>query len=69
VTTRIETLSGIVVRSLGRTLAGPGTLSVSWNGTAGSGGTVYSGRYVADVIATSTVGTTELTASFIVRRK
>ena len=69
VTIRIETLSGIVVRRLGRTLAGPGALTVSWNGTTGSGGTVYSGRYVAHVIATSPIGTTELTAPFIVRRK
>ena len=69
VATRIETLSGVVVRKLGRTLAGPGTLTVSWDGTAGSRGTVYSGRYIAHVSATSSVGTSELTAPFIVRRK
>jgi hypothetical protein len=69
VTTRIETASAVVVRKLGRTLVGPGTLTVSWNGTADSGGTVYSGRYVAHVIATSPIGTSELTAPFTVRRK
>jgi hypothetical protein len=69
VTTRIETPSGVVVRKLGRALVGPGTLTVSWNGTAGSGGTVYSGHYVAHVLATSPIGTTELTAPFTVRRK
>jgi hypothetical protein len=69
VTTRIETVSGIVVRKLGRTLAGPGTLTLVWNGTAGSGGTVYSGHYIAHVIATTSIGTTELTAPFLVRRK
>ena len=68
-TTRIETPSGIVVRKLGRTLAAPGTLTVSWDGVAGTGGTVYSGRYVAHVIATSSIGVSELTASFTVRRK
>src|SRR5438552_1798430 len=45
VTARIETPAGIVVRSLGMALAGPGTFTVAWNGKAGSGGTVYSGRY------------------------
>jgi hypothetical protein len=69
VTTWIETLSGVVVRKLGRTLVGPGTLTVSWNGAAGSGGTVYSGRYVAHVIATSPVGTSDLSAPFTVRRE
>ncbi len=69
VTSRIETLSGVIVRKLGTSLIGPGTLTVSWDGTAGSGGAVYPGRYVAHVIATSPIGTTELTAPFFVRRK
>src|SRR5207247_6936055 len=41
-TTRIETSSGVIVRKLGRTLAGPGTLAVSWDGCACTGRTAYS---------------------------
>ena len=69
VTERIETPSGVVVRALGRVTAGPGRLAVAWNGTAASGGFVYPGRYVAHVIAVSPVGTSELTARFLVLRK
>lgn len=69
VTTRIETTSGVVVRRLGTATAGPGTLAVAWDGKAASGATVYSGRYVAHVIAASPIGTSELTAPFTVRRR
>jgi hypothetical protein len=69
VTERIETTGGVVLRKLGTVLAGPGTLTVIWDGKTPSGATVYSGRYVAHVIATSPIGTSELTAPFIVRRK
>jgi hypothetical protein len=69
VTARIETPAGVIVRKLGTALSGPGTFTVSWDGKAGFGGTVYPGRYVAHVIATSPVGTSELTAPFAVRRK
>jgi hypothetical protein len=66
---RIETPGGAVVRKLGAVVAGPGTLSVAWNGRTASGGTVYSGSYVAHVIATSAIGTSDLTARFTVRRR
>jgi len=69
VTTRIETPSGVIVRKLGTTVAGPGTITVAWDGKAVSGGTVSSGSYVAHVIAASAIGTSELTATFTVRRK
>jgi flagellar hook assembly protein FlgD len=69
VTARIETTSGVVLRRLGRVVTGPGTFTASWDGTIASGSTVHSGRYVAHVIATSSVGTSDLTASFLVRRK
>ncbi len=69
VTTRIETTSGVVVRKLGTSTVGPGTLTVAWDGKAASGASVYSGRYVAHVIAASAVGTSELTAPFTVRRQ
>jgi hypothetical protein len=69
VTMRIETPSGVIVRRLGTSIVGPGTLTVAWDGKAASGATVYSGRYVAHVIAASPIGTAELTASFSVRQK
>jgi len=69
VTERIETPSGVVIRALGRVTAGPGKLAVAWNGTTASGGFVYPGRYVAHVIAVSAIGTSELTARFLVLRK
>jgi hypothetical protein len=69
VTERIETQKGTVIQTLGRVTAGPGALTVAWNGKAATGGTVYSGRYVAHVIATGSVGTSDLTALFTVRRR
>jgi hypothetical protein len=66
---QIETPKGVVVRKLGTVTAGPGTLSVAWNGRTDSGANVYTGRYVARVTATSPVGTSDLTAQFAVRRK
>lgn len=66
---RIETPAGVVIRRLGAVQAGPGPLTVAWDGKAASGATVYSGRYLVDVLATSPIGTSELTAPFIVRRK
>ena len=68
VTTRIETPSGVLVRKLGTVTAGPGTLTVAWDGKAASGASVYSGRYVAHVTATSPIGTSDLEATFVVRR-
>jgi hypothetical protein len=69
VTTRIETPAGVVVRALGTALAGPGTLTVAWDGKAASGASVYSGRYVARAIAVSPIGTSDLSATFTVLRR
>lgn len=69
VTERIETTGRVLLRNLGATTAGPGTLTVVWDGRASSGASVYSGRYVAHAIAQSAVGTSDLTATFSVRRK
>lgn len=66
---RIETPKGRIVRTLGAVAANAGTLSVAWNGKTNAGGTVYSGRYVARVTATSAIGTNDLTAPFAVRRR
>jgi hypothetical protein len=66
---RIETPAGTILRRLGTVTTGPGRLAVAWNGKAATGGTVYSGRYVAHVFATSPIGTSDLSAAFAVRRK
>jgi len=68
VTARIETTGGVILRKLGTTTQNAGTLSIAWDGKTASGATVYSGRYVAHVIAASAVGTSDLTAQFTVRR-
>ncbi len=68
VTARIETPTGAVVRTIGKTQAQPGTFTVSWDGVADSGGVVYSGRYVARVSAANELGTVDLTEPFTVRR-
>jgi hypothetical protein len=69
VTTRIETTSGVIVRVLGSAVAGPGTLTVAWDGKAASGASVYSGRYVVHAVAASPIGTSDLTAPVTVRRR
>lgn len=68
VTARIETPSGAVVRTLPRRSLTPGTVTVSWDGVADSGGLVYSGRYVARMVASNELGSVALTAPFSVRR-
>jgi hypothetical protein len=69
VTTRVETTSGVLVRKLGTAFAGPGRLSVAWDGKASSGASVYSGRYVVRATAVSPVGTSDLGATVTVRRR
>ena len=69
VTTRMETTSGVLVRKLGTAVAGPGMLTVAWDGKAASGASVYSGRYVVRATAASPVGTSDLSAAVTVRRR
>jgi hypothetical protein len=69
VTTRIETAAGVVLRRVGTTTTGPGPLAVAWDGKTGSGASVYSGKYVAHVTARSSIGTSDLSTTFSVRRK
>jgi Phosphodiester glycosidase len=58
---RIETRGGDIVRTLaGRNLPA-GNATISWRGNAG--------RYVFSVTATNEVGSTELTAPFVLRRR
>jgi hypothetical protein len=68
VRSRIETTSGVVLRSLPRQRAAAGDLQVVWNGVTDTGATVLSGRYVAAVTATNDLGPVTLTATFTVRR-
>ncbi len=69
VTSRIETTAGVVLRKLGTVTTGPGPLSVAWDGKVPSGASVYGGKYVAHVFAQSAIGTSDLSATFTVRRK
>jgi hypothetical protein len=68
VMSRIETLSGVVLKTLGRAPAPAGPLDVDWDGRTDSGAVVYSGRYVAHVSADNEFGTVDLSAQFSVRR-
>jgi hypothetical protein len=68
VTSRIETVSGVLLRTLPRQRAGAGELEVAWDGKTDGGAVVYSGRYLAEVTATTGIGAVTLGAAFIVRR-
>jgi hypothetical protein len=68
VTSRIETRSGVVLRTFARKSYDSGFVQVAWDGVTRSGAVVYSGSYVARVLATNALGTVDLTAAFRVRR-
>ena len=68
VTSRIETTSGVLLRTLPRQRATAGDLQVVWDGKTDGGGLVYSGRYVAEMTATNALGSVTLGATFSVRR-
>ena len=68
ITPRIETPSGVLLRTLPKTRAGPGDLQISWDGVTDGGASVYSGRYVAEVTATNELGSVSLGAAFSVHR-
>jgi hypothetical protein len=68
VTSRIETTSGALLRTLPRQRPAVGDLEVAWDGKTDGGAVVYSGRYVAEVTATNEVGAVTLGATFSVRR-
>ena len=65
---RIETVSGVLLRTLPKTRAAPGDLQVSWDGVTDEGAVVYSGRFVAEVTATNELGSVSLGAGFAVHR-
>jgi len=69
VTTRIETLSGTVIRKADPAVtlqAGPA--SVTWDGKTSKGATVHSGTYIARMTARNAAGSVALTSKFTVRR-
>lgn len=68
VTGRIETVSGVVLRTLPRQTAAAGDLELAWDGRTDGGALVYSGRYVAEATATNALGAVTLGATFSVRR-
>jgi hypothetical protein len=68
VTSRIETVSGVLLRTLPRQQAAAGELEVGWDGKTDAGAVVYSGRYVAEATATTGLGAVTLGAAFTVRR-
>ena len=68
VTSRIETTSGVLLRTLPRQRAAAGDLEVAWDGKTDGGAVVYSGRYVAEVTAANELGAVTLGATFTVRR-
>jgi flagellar hook assembly protein FlgD len=65
---RIETRSGVIVRTLNPVSlqAGPG--SVVWDGRLPHGTKAYGGAYVAHLFATSEVGTSDIAVPFGFRR-
>jgi hypothetical protein len=69
VTTRIETISGAVVRKPGPAVSLPaGPAQALWDGRTDSGAAVHGGTYVARMSAKNEVGVVSLTAKFSVRR-
>jgi hypothetical protein len=68
VTLRIETTGGIVLRALPTASLQPGAGSIRWDGRLPSGSPAFAGTYVAHVIATSDVGTSERSVLFGFRR-
>jgi hypothetical protein len=65
---RIETRTGIVVRTLSPVALQPGARSVVWDGTLAQGTRAVGGVYVAHLFATSDVGTSDIAVPFAFRR-
>jgi hypothetical protein len=68
---RIETRTGVILRSIVRTVSTPGTAAVGWNGRvgrAGRGPFVYSGRYLVEVSTVNALGQAKLSKPLAVKR-
>lgn len=69
VTSRIETVSGTLVRSTAPAVTlQPGLAEVAWDGRTDTGAVVHTGTYVARMTARNELGSVALTAKFAVRR-
>jgi hypothetical protein len=64
----IETRGGVVIRALAAASLQPGAESLSWDGKLPRGSRAFGGAYVADVVVTSQVGTSDLTVPFTFTR-
>ena len=67
VTLQIETKDGVLVAKLPPASLEAGTQSLTWDDTTTAGAKAPAGSYVARVVATSAVGTSELAAPFALR--
>jgi phosphodiester glycosidase len=68
---RIETRTGVILRSIVRTVSRPGTVAVGWNGRVGRSGhgpLVYSGRYLVEVSTQNALGQAQLSKPLTVKR-
>jgi flagellar hook assembly protein FlgD len=63
-----ETRGGVVIRALAAASLQPGAQSLSWDGKLPRGSRAFGGAYVADVVVTSQVGTSDLTLPFTFTR-
>jgi hypothetical protein len=68
VTLRIETPSGVPVRTVAAGRLAAGAHSIAWDGRLDAGTRAFGGTYVADVVAASSVGTSDLSSTFAFRR-
>jgi hypothetical protein len=69
VSVTINSKTGQLLRVVRNANAPAGRVEVLWNGRYPNGRTVFSGNYVAKVVATNRVGRVELARSFRVRRR
>jgi Phosphodiester glycosidase/FlgD Ig-like domain len=65
---RIETRTGVVLRSLEPVALQAGARSVVWDGRLARGTRAFGGSYVAHLFATSEVGTSDVAVPFVFRR-
>jgi hypothetical protein len=64
----VETLEGVLVRTVAARTLTPGAQAVTWNGRFGNGKLAIGGRYVVRVEATNGLGGVELEQELVVRR-
>ncbi|MBV8064164.1 MAG: phosphodiester glycosidase family protein [Actinobacteria bacterium] len=68
VTATIETRTGVVLDTLFSKTLPAGAEAVPWNGRLWTGGLAFTGAYQVRVIASNSIGTTELIAPFVAHR-